>query len=168
MRKEISGSVAAIIGRDVEHRGRNPAILASVSCENVELVRRMYAAYARGEFELGLSCLDPEIEFSEPAGQPGAGIYCGHQGVVQAFANWTGAWDDFRVEVEELSDFGEHVLARTSHHGRGKGSGVEVELRVFQLWTIRHDNVVRTRMYYDEAEALEAVGLRERGSLAGE
>jgi ketosteroid isomerase-like protein len=82
--------------------------------------------------------------------------------------SWTGAWDDYRVEVEKLIDFGEHVLAKTRHHGRGKGSGVEVEQEIFQLWTFRHDRVVRARMYYDEAEALEAARLRETDSLAGE
>jgi uncharacterized protein len=128
----------------------------------------MYDAYARGEIDVGLSYLDPQIEFSQPAGEPGAGTYHGHEGVVQAFANWTGAWDDYRVEVEELIDFGEHVLARTRHHGRGKGSGVEAELQIFQLWTIGQGRVVRARMYYDEDEALEAAGPRESDSLAGE
>jgi ketosteroid isomerase-like protein len=132
-----------------------------VSQENVEVVRRMYDAYARGEFELSLSYLDSEIEFSQPAGEPGAGTYFGHEGVAQALASWTGAWDNYRVEVEELVDFDEHVLARTRHHGRGKGSGADTELRIFQLWTLRHDKIVRARMYYDEADALEATGLRE-------
>lgn len=72
------------------------------------------------------------------------------------------------VEVEELADFGEHVLARTRHHGRGKGSGVQVEHRIFQLWTLRAGKVVRARMYYDEAEAREALGLRPSEPLTGE
>ena len=129
--------------------------------ENVETVRRMYDAYARGDFELSLSYLDPEIEFSQPTQEPGAGTYHGHEGVIQAFTQWTGAWDDYRVEVEELIDLGDDVLARTRHHGRGKGSGVEAEMRIFQLWTLRNDKAVRARMYYDEAEAREAAGLPE-------
>lgn len=118
----------------------------------------MYDAYSRGEYEQSLSYFDPEIEFSQPAGEPGAATYRGHEGVVQAFANWTGAWDDYRVEVEELTDFGEHVLARTRHHGRGKGSGAVVDHLIFQVWTLRNDKVVRARMYYDEDEALEILG----------
>jgi uncharacterized protein len=139
-----------------------------VSQENVDLVRRMYDAYARGEFELSLSYLDPEIELTQPAGQPGAGTYHGHEGVIQALTNWTGTWDDYRVEVEALTDFGDHVLARTVHHGRGKGSGVEVADRIFQVWTLHHDKVVRTRMYYQEAEALEAMGGGQSDSRMGE
>jgi ketosteroid isomerase-like protein len=139
-----------------------------VSRANVEIVRRMYEAYARADFELSLSYLDPDIEFSQPAEEPGAGTYHGHQGVIQAFANWMGTWEDYRVEVEELTDLGDHVLARTRHHGRGKGSGVEVEQRIFQLWSLQNDKVVRARMYYDEAEALEAAGRRKPHSSAGE
>ncbi len=55
-----------------------------------------------------------------------------------------------------MVDLGDHVLARTRHHGRGKGSGVDAEQQIFQLWTLRNDKVVRGSMYYDEAEALEA------------
>jgi ketosteroid isomerase-like protein len=62
---------------------------------------------------------------------------------------------------EELRDLGDQILATTRHHGRGKGSGAEVELRIFQLWTLRNDKVVRARMYYGEAEALEAAGSSE-------
>ena len=121
----------------------------------------MYDAYARGDFELGLSYLDPEIEFSQPADEPGGGTYYGHEGVIQAFARWTAAWDDYRVEVEELIDLGDDVLVRTRHHGRGKDSRVDVEMQIFQIWTLRNEKVVRARMYYDEAEAREAVGLRD-------
>ena len=132
-----------------------------MSRENVETVRRMYDAFARRDYETSLTCLDPEIEFSQPAEEPGGGTYHGHEGVIRAFASWTGAWDDYRVEVEELRDLDDHVLARTRHRGRGKGSGVEVDLQIFQVWRLRDSRVVEATMYYEEAEALEAVGLSE-------
>ncbi len=31
-----------------------------------------------------LACFDPEIKFSQPAEEPGAGVYHGHQGGIQA------------------------------------------------------------------------------------
>jgi ketosteroid isomerase-like protein len=128
-----------------------------MSRRNVEIVARMYDTYERGDFASSLACLDPEIEFSQPTDEPGGGTFHGHEGVVQAFAAWTGAWEDYRVEVEELTDYGDRVLARTRHRGRGKGSGAEVELEIFQLWTLRDDKAVRATMYYDQAEALKEV-----------
>jgi len=132
-----------------------------MSRENVEVVARMYDAYAREDFETALSCLDPKIEFSQPADEPGGGTYYGHRGVIEAFASWTAPWEDYRVEVENLTDFGDHVLAKTRHNARGKGSGAAVEHLIFQVWTLRNEKVVSATMYYDETEALEAVGLSE-------
>ena len=132
-----------------------------MSHENVETVRRAYDAYAAGDFQLALSCFDAEVEFSQPAGEPGAGTYHGHDGIVEALTKWTGAWSDYRVEVDQLVDLGDHVLAKTRHHGRGKSSGIETEQRIFQLYTLRERRIVRTRMYYDEDEALNEVGAPE-------
>jgi hypothetical protein len=45
---------------------------------------------------------------------------------------------------------------------RGRGSGVEVEMQLFAVWTLREGKVLRlTGGYRDRAEALEAAGLRE-------
>jgi ketosteroid isomerase-like protein len=131
-----------------------------MSQENVEIVRRMYEAWMPGGEAL-LSLADPEIEFSQPPGQPGAGTYREREGVRQGLAQWFEPWDDYRVEVDRLTDLGDHVLAETRQYARGKGSGVEVEHRVFQLWTLRDGRIQRARMYLDEAEALEAAGLAE-------
>ena len=127
-----------------------------MAAENVATIRQMYDAYSRGDYAAGLSCLDPEIEFSQPTDEPGGGTFHGHEGVIEAFTKWTGAWNDYRVEVEDLTDLGDCVLAKTRHYGRGKGSGVAVEQEIFQLWTLRDGKVVRAAMYYEEAEAREA------------
>ena len=137
------------------YRGDN----AAVSVENVQVVRLSYEAYARGDAETSLSYFDPGVEFSQPVDEPGGGTYHGIDGVIEAFANWVGPWDDYRVEVEGITHHGEHVLARTRHRMRGKSSGVQVDKVIFQLWTLRSQKIVRVKMYYDEAEALAAAGI---------
>lgn len=126
--------------------------------DNVETVRGMYEAFSRGAIDACLECFDPAVEFSQPADEPGSGTFHGHRGIAQAMGRWTAEWDDYRVEVEELTAFGDQVLARTRHHGRGKGSGVPVQQEIFQLLELGGGRIVRMRMYYDEAEALEAAG----------
>jgi hypothetical protein len=81
--------------------------------------------------------------------------------VVEAFSAWLAPWDDYRVDLVELTDHGDVVLARTRHHMRGKASGIQVEKVIFQLWTLRNRRIVRVQMYYEEAEAL-AVATRVR------
>jgi ketosteroid isomerase-like protein len=128
--------------------------------ENVEIVRRLYDAFARADFELALSYLDPEIEFSQPPEMPGGRTYHGPEGVIQGLAKWLGASDGYVVQVQELIDLGDQVVARTRHRGRGKGSGVELEQELFDLVTLNGAKIVRISMYLDEAQALEAAGLR--------
>jgi len=128
-----------------------------VSDETVKLVANAYAAFSRGDNDAALSYYDRDVEFSQPADEPGGGTYHGIDGVVEAFRNWLAPWDEYRVDLEEITDRGEHVLARTRHHMHGKASGIEVEKVIFQLWTVRHGRIVRVRMYYDEAQALAAV-----------
>jgi ketosteroid isomerase-like protein len=45
-----------------------------MSQENMEVVGRMYDAFEGGDYETSLSYLDPEIEFSQPAQEPGATV----------------------------------------------------------------------------------------------
>lgn len=130
--------------------------MAAVSSENVEVVRRAYEAFARGDNEASLSYYDPSVEFSQPADEPGGGTYHGVEGVVEAFKGWLAPWDHYRVDLDELTDHDEHVLARTRHHMRGKTSGIQVEKIIFQLWTLRNGRIVRVQMYYEETEALAA------------
>jgi ketosteroid isomerase-like protein len=132
-----------------------------MSEENVDLVRRAYDAFNRRRLGAFLALAGDDVEVNSRLAAIEGG-YHGHDGVRRWWKDLFDVMPDYRVEVEELIDLGDHVLARTRHHGRGKGSGVEVEQQmIFQLWTLRHDRIVRAEMYYDKAEALEAAGLRE-------
>jgi hypothetical protein len=50
------------------------------------------------------------------------------------------------------------TLADVNAVGR---SGIRVEMQSFQIWQARDDQVTVMRAFLSEAEALEAVGLRE-------
>jgi ketosteroid isomerase-like protein len=70
-------------------------------------------------------------------------------------------WDEYGSEVEELIDAGNHVIAVIRSWGRGKQSEAAVETGEHHVWTLRDGKLWRLRVYPDEAEALEAVGLWE-------
>lgn len=130
-----------------------------MSRENVEVVGRIYDALARGDFDIALSHLHPEIEWHEPPHSPSAGVYRGHEGVRRSFLGWAASWSDYRLDVDDLLEAGDDVLAKCRQRARGRASGVEVEQRLFNVWTLRDGIVVRMRIYHDEAEALEAARL---------
>src|ERR1700730_327434 len=54
-----------------------------MSQEHVELARQAYDAYNREGINGVLRYLDPEIECRNPAESPNAGVFVGHEGVVE-------------------------------------------------------------------------------------
>ena len=74
-------------------------------------------------------------------------------------APWAGGAS---LNIEELIDAGDHVLALIRFGGRGKMSGADVEVLVWNLWTFRDGHPVRwTYFGEDRAGALDAAGLSE-------
>jgi hypothetical protein len=72
-------------------------------------------------------------------------------------------WEEFdeaQVEPQELIDTADGVLAVMTFRGRGRQSGVEVNMEVFQLWTFEDGKVIRGQGFADREGALEAAGLR--------
>ena len=70
-------------------------------------------------------------------------------------------FDELRVEVERLFERDDRVLAFIKTVGRGHTSGVEVDIRIGHVWTIRDGLVVRGDGYGDRTRALQAAGLSE-------
>ncbi len=133
-----------------------------MSQENVEIVRRVYAAASRGDLDALLKDAAPEIEvdWSRSRG-PHKGVYRGPAAARSLFEHMVDAWSEFHWEPEELIDAGETVVAATHLVARGQGSGIEIHGHAAQAWTIRGGMIVSARFYQTRADALNAIGLGE-------
>ncbi len=133
-----------------------------MSQENVEIVRRAYEAFNRGDLDAMVANVAPDSEYVASGAIPGAGgVYRGPEGLTQ-FISWLReAFDDARVEVDDLIGAGDQVLVSLTNRGRGKQSGVEASWTIWQLWTLRDGKMVRGQGFTSREEALEAAGLRE-------
>jgi ketosteroid isomerase-like protein len=126
------------------------------------LVQRGTAAMNRRDFALVLVGFDPEIEWHEDPQRADAHVYLGHDGVRESFERWLDQWDEYGTEVERFIDCGDDVLVVAREHGRGASSGATVTGRIYFVMSFRNGKVLRYREFYDEAAALEAVGLSEQ------
>ena len=133
-----------------------------MSRENVELIERALE-HSHDDPTAVLEILDDEArwEMGSLDLPDGGGSYQGPAAVREFFRRWTRPFDEWDYEVCEVIDAGDSVLVYIRQWGRGKGSGVVVENRFWQLWTLRQGKVVRTTHFSKKAEALEAAGLRE-------
>jgi ketosteroid isomerase-like protein len=125
---------------------------------NAELVRRVYDAWARGEFPGPADLLDEEIEYVNPPRAVEPGTRRGLAEFGRAVEKVLESWETWEMEPEEYTESGEQVAVVVSYRARARGSGVEVEGRESALWTIRAGRVVRYEWFHDAADALEAAG----------
>ena len=126
--------------------------------ENVEIVRRGYEVFDRGE--LTLSGWDPECEIV-PA-MIGAGesrVYRGHAGLRRYYDDLSWTFSEVRVESREYIDLGDQVLVLYRLRVRGHDSGVVLDQPGAALYELRDHKIVHCRSYLSQAEGLEAVGL---------
>src|ERR671925_26772 len=99
-----------------------------MSQENVEIVRRGFEAFQRGDTEAILDDVDPDVEVHEPTDLPDAQVFHGHPGLLATVEKAQAMFDDIRIEAEEFTDAGDRVVIWYRVVGRGRGSGVEVEM----------------------------------------
>src|SRR5882724_2288669 len=97
--------------------------------QNAELASELLVTFHSGDIEALLARLDPEVEvFSNPE-LPNPGTFKGRDGYLQWIGPWLEAWESFEVEAEAVEPVGQHHVVVTAHQtGRGRGSGVEVEM----------------------------------------
>ena len=132
-----------------------------MSQENVEIVRRGWAAYEGGDINAAIADMDPNMVTCVAESVPVAGTYHGPEGFLQLTLDWAESFDELEISSKEFIDAGDQVLVRALHRSRGAQSGVPVETDIYYVFTIRAGRVVRTDVFYERNPALEAVGLRE-------
>jgi ketosteroid isomerase-like protein len=69
--------------------------------------------------------------------------------------------ENWSLDVEEVFDAGDRLIAVVRQRGKAKRGGPDVEMRFAMVWTFRDALAVRMEMFASRNEALEAAGLRE-------
>ena len=130
-----------------------------MSQENVEIIRRTYASFERGDISAVLHDADPDLVTYRA--DPEAATWHGPEGFLEALADWTEGFDQFSASAEEFIDAGDRVIVRVHQRARGKGSGVPVEADFWFVHTLSDGKITRLDMFASKGPALEAAGLRE-------
>jgi uncharacterized protein len=136
----------------------------AMSQGNVETLLRASRAASAGttveEREGFLSILDPEIEWIVRGGPPDLqGEFHGIERAREYYARWASAWAEWHWEIEDVREQGDLVVTRTWLTGRGRGSGVVLDMRIGQIWTFGNSKVVRYEALPTWEQALDAAAL---------
>jgi ketosteroid isomerase-like protein len=128
----------------------------------VEVVRRYYQAANHRDWSLLRKLLDPDLELDLSRNIFNPHVYRGYAGFRRFADAVEDVWDEFSTAPTELIDAGDNVVAAVTMHAKGKQSGVDVTMNLFNVFTLRDSRVLRiVGGYRDRSEALEAAGLSE-------
>jgi ketosteroid isomerase-like protein len=129
---------------------------------NVDVVRAVLEPQRQRDWKAFRRLYDPDIEWEDVSGLWGDwGTRRGFEDVRDAFVTWFEAFERVDFDIENIIESGDEVVVFMRIRGRGRGSGLVVEQRIPSVWTVHGGRIVRVRGYRNEADALEAAGLRE-------
>lgn len=74
---------------------------------------------------------------------PIQGFEPGHRGIEAFIDDQVEQFEGWAIEPEDYVRNGDRVAILVRQRGRGRASGIEIEIRVAQIWTIRDGLVVR-------------------------
>ena len=130
-----------------------------MSEENVEAVRRAYAAFHSGDLDDLLAVIHPEVEFTSLIAEAEGEVFHGHDGVRRWWKEVVLPLGGLQAELEEIRDFGGIVVLRVL--GTYSPRGVEVNQTFWHVLRFRDGKAVWWRFVRTDEEALEAAGLSE-------
>jgi ketosteroid isomerase-like protein len=130
-----------------------------MSEENEEVIRRVWDAYARADFDQIRAHSDPAVLMITLEEGPLYGI----EAVRKNHERWWEAWESSETTVEEVIGNEDRVFVMARFHGRGRVSGAEVKGSHFEVYTLRDRKVIRVEEFSERGDALAAAGLPDEG-----
>jgi ketosteroid isomerase-like protein len=137
--------------------GRCGAILVALMLASVELVRGIVEALNRGDVDAMLARMDPDFEWTPLEASPVSRVYRGHEQVRRYVEDWLSTFDDLRLDLEEPTEIADRVVLMVRGHGRGRASGLELNNRFCQVWSVRDGAAVGMEEYATREQALAAL-----------
>ena len=136
-----------------------------MSQENVELVRGMWEAFNRRDFDVLRRLHHPQISWKTSVDDPDATTHHGREAV-------QGYLEDFietfplDSELQELFGLPDGRVFATTRFVGESASGVPIDYTLTVISTMEQGLLIHVEEYRDRAEALNAVGLSEQDAHA--
>ncbi|TMK98937.1 MAG: nuclear transport factor 2 family protein [Actinobacteria bacterium] len=131
-----------------------------MSEQNVQLFQKAYDAFNRRDVEANLALMDDDVE-GVPRVAAIESSYHGHEGTRRWWKDLLDAFPDMTAEVGEVRELGDVTVGAVHLRGRGAGSDIPSDQRVWQVCRWRHGKCIWWGIFDAQDEALKAVGLGE-------
>jgi ketosteroid isomerase-like protein len=130
-----------------------------VSDDNFAVVLRGVELWNAGDFEAALEFVHPDVEW-----RPGElfldvdEVYHGHEGLLRFWDEWALPFESVTLEPGRHTSGGDEVVIEAHFIARGR-HGADVDVHIYQRYTMRDRKLVRFEAYPTWEEAMAAAGL---------
>ena len=125
------------------------------------MVHSVYEAISRGDWDAAFEAAEPDFELVPPNQSPSSAPVRGVREVRAWFTDQRQMVGDLSVEVEDLIDAEELIVALIRLRIRPHGADADLELRIAHLWRVGDGKLIRCEVFPEREKALEAAGLQE-------
>jgi ketosteroid isomerase-like protein len=126
------------------------------------LARRWSQAFNKRDMDALVELTSEDFEFVPYlASLIETNVYRGHDGLRSYFEDAHAAWEEIRVRQAEVREVGDRTISFGELRGKGRASGLEVQVPLAWVGEWREGKIARLVTYTSKTEALEAVGLEE-------
>ncbi len=99
------------------------------------------------------SDLPPDFEFHPPPDLPGESVYAGPDAGERFRQALRDAFGSVRVELDSISEPGEHAIAAVRIVATGRHTGVGISREEFHLWSFEGERPLSLRCFTSREEA---------------
>ena len=129
---------------------------------NLEFVRSMYDAYARGDRRTVLGGMSDDIVWHEAENLPYAdrSPYKGPKAVDEGiFSRLVDEWHSYRVEPQEFIDAGDTIVVLGRYNATYKATGLKFDAQFAHVWRLKGGKATSFQQYTDTAQAARVTGM---------
>jgi ketosteroid isomerase-like protein len=122
----------------------------------VDVVRRLYAAFADRDLDTAVGCFAEDAVWTLPGNSPVAGIHRGPDAIRDNLLGKLGPMSGgtFRSELLDVCEGDRYVVA--VQHATGQHDGRSLDITACQLMRVEGGRIVEVRGHYSDQVALDA------------
>ncbi|MEP7349414.1 MAG: nuclear transport factor 2 family protein [Sphingorhabdus sp.] len=133
-----------------------------MSRENVALIKGIYDAFDAGDVPGVLGRMSADIIWNEANNFPYAdrNPYVGPEAIANGvFMRCATEWDGFSVEVDEIIDGGDVIIALGHYRGTYLATGKSQETQMAHVWRVIDGKAARFQQYADTLHVAKVTGV---------
>jgi ketosteroid isomerase-like protein len=123
---------------------------------NADVIHELTAKWNAGDVDSVFELYTEDAEIRTGPHWPEQSTYRGREAIRETSAEWASMWDKLQIEVDELEEYGDRLVAVGTWRMRGAASGIDGSMPIFIVFTFRDGKIAALEWFADRDTAVAA------------